>query len=410
MAQRPIREVDAKRMRHTYIDQDYPGILVENADDLKTIADTLKKFPSTHRVVKPDQLFGKRGKHGLLGVKLSPKEVVKWIQDHRQKNQDIDWVVGTLDTFLIEPFVAHTDERYIALKTTRDTDVILFSHQGGIDVEENWDKVQELPIPVLDKLQPEQITQTFGELPEAIISFITQLFEFFRTHGLSYLEINPFTMSEQGEIICLDMVARVDTCADFQQRDTWKDITWTRAFWSSVHPLEKQVAIIDAETWASLKMSVINPTWRIGLLLWGWWPSVAIMDTFNNRWLLDQVINYWELSWNPNYWHNKLYIQWLVDILVQNVQENPEKPLWLCYIWWIANFTRIDIVCKALVSALEEKIDQIKTSWIRIFIRRGWIKDKKGLALVKAFCDTHDIRCRVADGDVYITEAMEVIE
>jgi succinyl-CoA synthetase beta subunit len=31
--------------------------------------------------VKPDQLFGKRGKHGLLGIDLTVDEVIAWIKE-----------------------------------------------------------------------------------------------------------------------------------------------------------------------------------------------------------------------------------------------------------------------------------------------------------------------------------------
>ncbi len=35
----------------------------------------------------------------------------------------------TLDTFLVEPFVAHDAEYYLAFATEKTHDVILFSHQ-----------------------------------------------------------------------------------------------------------------------------------------------------------------------------------------------------------------------------------------------------------------------------------------
>lgn len=49
---------------------------------------------------------------------------------------------------MIEPFVPHSEEYYIAIKTEREFDVIFFSENGGIDVEENWDQVQSVNIPL----------------------------------------------------------------------------------------------------------------------------------------------------------------------------------------------------------------------------------------------------------------------
>ena len=86
-----------------------------------------------------------------MGVNLSPDEVKQWIKDHRQKSMTIKGVEGTLDTFLIEPFVPHDEEYYIAIKTERDADVIYFSDMGGMDIEENREQVKELRIGILEK-------------------------------------------------------------------------------------------------------------------------------------------------------------------------------------------------------------------------------------------------------------------
>lgn len=99
-------------------------------------------------VIKPDQLFGKRGKYGLLGVNLNNANIRKWWTDYHQKEVVIGKQSGRLNTFLIEPFVPHTEEYYVAIKTERDHDVIYFSHAGGIEVEENWDTVQSIDIPL----------------------------------------------------------------------------------------------------------------------------------------------------------------------------------------------------------------------------------------------------------------------
>jgi ATP-citrate lyase beta-subunit len=57
-----------------------------------------------------------------------------------------------LSVFMIEPFVPHDqddEEMFIAIRTEREQDVIYFSLQGGIDIEENWDSVVQIPVPVL---------------------------------------------------------------------------------------------------------------------------------------------------------------------------------------------------------------------------------------------------------------------
>jgi succinyl-CoA synthetase beta subunit len=143
-------------------------------DDL--LANLEQKSDTASWVVKPDQLFGKRGKLGLLGISLTSEEVVSWIKDHWHKETEIDTSTGVLHTFLVEPFVPHEKEWYIAIKTNRDGDVLHFSHEGGIEVEENWDTVISLHIPVLETLEEATIIETFGELPKAVVSFVHDLF------------------------------------------------------------------------------------------------------------------------------------------------------------------------------------------------------------------------------------------
>lgn len=164
MAQIAIREYDAKRMFAEFSSSPYRGYLIENQHDIdafakKEITGTTTPSRSTGHpsrgesenkkwVIKPDQLFGKRGKYGLIGVNLDIASIRKWWEEHCQKIITIDKQEGKLTTFLIEPFVPHTEEYYIAIKTERDHDVIYFSTAGGIEVEENWETVRELHIPL----------------------------------------------------------------------------------------------------------------------------------------------------------------------------------------------------------------------------------------------------------------------
>lgn len=73
---------------------------------------------NTKLVVKPDQLIKRRGKAGLLGINKSWPEVVQWIQDRMNKEQQVEVVTGVLDHFIVEPFVPHaqSDEYYICLQ------------------------------------------------------------------------------------------------------------------------------------------------------------------------------------------------------------------------------------------------------------------------------------------------------
>lgn len=410
MSQRAIREIDAKKLRSMSTGRGYEWYTVWSDADLSSLLWKLQSSSTEYWVVKPDQLFWKRWKYGLVWVKLDATWVVAWIKERRQSEREIGETVWVLDTFLIEPFVPHDEEYYIALKTEKESDLIYFSSEWWVEVEENREKVSEINVWVLETISTNQLDDLLSWVSEHHIDllkeFISQMLVFFREKWFSYLEVNPFVVADE-KIICLDMVSRVDTCEAWKQPD-WKHIDRVKPFWSQTHPLEEKIEDMDAQTWASLKFSTLNPHWRIWLLLWWWWASVAAMDKLADMWLIDEVINYGELSWNPNYRHNKAYIQWLVDLMVNNSHKNTGKKR-LCVIWGISNFTKIDVFCKAFVDALSEKVEEIKKAEITIFVRRGGVNDTKWLGLIDTFCAKHDIPCSVADWDVYITQAMEIL-
>ena len=138
---------------------------------------------STKLVVKPDMLFGKRGKHDLVGLNLDASEAEAFIQQRmgkvclaaggwhaaacgrhtspggcparraapthtrwrsrRQAAQVIDMsgCVGAITTFIVEPFQPHDQEFYLSIQSKRLGCIISFSEAGGVEIEENWDRV-----------------------------------------------------------------------------------------------------------------------------------------------------------------------------------------------------------------------------------------------------------------------------
>ena len=49
--------------------------------------------------------------------------------------------VGAITTFIVEPFVPHGQEFYLSIQSKRLGCDISFSEAGGVEIEENWDKV-----------------------------------------------------------------------------------------------------------------------------------------------------------------------------------------------------------------------------------------------------------------------------
>ncbi len=398
MAQIAIREYDVKRMFASYSSSPYAWYLIEWEEDILCFSENLLNITW---IIKPDQLFGKRGKYGLLWVNLNNANICKWWKEHFQKDTKIGQQVGKLSTFLIEPFVPHSEEYYVAIKTERECDVIYFSHAWGIEVEENWDQVQSLNIPLSTKIDRDSL-KTFKISDSRIADFIIQLYSFFQEYWFVYLEVNPFTIDSFGNIVCLDMVARVDDSEAFRQRKHWENLVFPHPFGPEKTKGEQYIAKLDSETGASLKFRILNPHGRIWLLTSGGGASVIIADTLADLGFAMEIGNYGECSGNPDRENTRAYTATLLDTMLEN------GIVWkyLVIAGAIANFTHIDKTFAGIIDAFRDRIEDIKKQDVHILVRRGGINDTIGLELMKNACEEFNIPCDIADGNVYMTDIL----
>ncbi len=406
MAQIAIREYDAKQMFASYSSHPYTGVLVRDRSGIDSFMSSQKD--DAHFVIKPDQLFWKRGKYGLLGVNLTPANIWNWYEEYAWKDMLIGKQKGILDTFLIEPFVPHEREYYVAIKTERTHDVLYFSTEWGIEVEENWESVQMMQIP-LEKgyqLDSSRIEKAFDIKDEKITHFFSELYSFFVEYGFAYLEVNPFTFDTLGNIVCLDMVARVDDSEVFKQKKHWEWLEFPHPFGPEKTEAEKYIEKLDSETGASLKFRILNPDGNIWLLTSGGGASVIIADTLGDMGFSRAIGNYGECSGNPDRENTKAYTLTLLSVMLAS------RVVWKKYLiiaGAIANFTHIDRTFSGIIDAFREKKEEMQKQDIQILVRRGGINDKEWLALMKGACQDLGLSCEIADGSVYMTDILSHI-
>ena len=144
MAQRGIREYDAKRMLARYLPEYLNDFsynvnlaLVGPDTDLEDLVSSNPWLKTSRLVVKPDQLFGKRGKHGLVLLDSDWDKARKYLKDNMGSEVVVGGITGKLSHFLIESFIPHEEEFYVAISSDYDGDNIFFSTKGGVRVEEN---------------------------------------------------------------------------------------------------------------------------------------------------------------------------------------------------------------------------------------------------------------------------------
>lgn len=71
---------------------------------------------------------------------------------------------GPITTFIVEPFIPHKEEFYLNIVSERLGSSISFSECGGIEIEENWDKVSLSGEPILFGLLIESLLQELNSI------------------------------------------------------------------------------------------------------------------------------------------------------------------------------------------------------------------------------------------------------
>ncbi|HOK58432.1 MAG TPA: ATP citrate lyase citrate-binding domain-containing protein [Methanothrix sp.] len=408
MAQRGIREFDAKRLLARFLpeyldDFDYRGevALIGPETDLDRTVFENPWILEKRLVVKPDQLFGKRGVHGLVLLNASWDDVREYLSRNMKREVTIGGVRGVLDHFLVEPYVPHENEFYVAISSDRDGDTIYFSTQGGVCVEENWDRVIQMHVDILDGIDAADIRSKLPASPDAdrMARFIEALFRFYVDLGFAYLEINPFTVVD-GKIVPLDMVAKLDDAEEFWCRKKWGDLVFPEPFGRSLTPEELFIKEIDAKTGASLKLTILNSKGRVWTMVAGGGASVIYTDTICDLGFAGELANYGEYSGDPSTEDTYHYTKTILDLMTR--EKDPRGKVLLIG-GAIANFTDVASTFKGVVMALREYRDRLRENNVRIYVRRGGPNYEEGLRMMRELGNELGIPIEVYGPETHMT-------
>lgn len=410
MAQKGIREFDAKRLLSRFLPEftsavSYEGkvVLVDPTTNTKQLKNDFPWLQETKLVVKPDQLFGKRGKHGLLLLDSDYKNAEKWIKERMNKETTVGKTTGTLTHFLIEPFVPHKEEYYVAIRSGREGDTIYFSLEGGVDIEENWEKVRSLTVPVLKNIDTVNIDSLIpsdlGDKREKVIDFVKGLFKVFQKLNFTYLEINPFTLVGSN-VVPLDTVARLDDTAAFESGRDWETVEFPTSFGRTISPESQKIEELDAKSGSSLKLTILNPEGRIWPMVAGGGASVIYTDTVVDLGYMNELANYGEYSGNPSKDETQVYAETILDLMTR--KKHPEGKALLIG-GGIANFTDVAKTFTGIIAALRKYKEKLVEHKIKIFVRRGGPNYQEGLEKMRKLGDELGVPIEVFGPETHMT-------
>ena len=441
MAQKAIREYDAKSILAKHWDKYFPGftypyetVMVQNGSELKEAAKTHKWLNEKPLVAKPDMLFGKRGKNDLVLFKdkkpgdVSLEKAAEWIDEKSSTEQavyfsfDGDTPVGEpsvdmLTYFIVEPFTPHTqdEEYYISATVVGDEDVLYMSAEGGMEVEEGWEeKVTEVSFPITAteeeieaKIRENIPADVKAEDKEAFAEFAIGFFRAYRELNFAYLEINPFVL--QGKNVeLLDMVAKLDDTAGFMMVEEWGDVEYPTAFgMEAKSPEVIAVEEADAKTGASLKLTLLKPEARIWTMVAGGGASVVYADTIADMAGIEDLANYGEYSGGPTTGETKFYAETLFDLMTREPDPSGRGKV-LIIGGAIANFTDVAKTFTGIIQAFEEYQDKLKAVDTKIYVRRGGPNYEKGLKDIKEAADRMGLYIEVYGPETHVTDIVRM--
>ncbi|XP_043805123.1 ATP-citrate synthase alpha chain protein 1 isoform X1 [Manihot esculenta] len=426
MARKKIREYDSKRLLKEHLKRisgyELPikSAQVTESTDFNELAEKEPWLSSGKLVVKPDMLFGKRGKSGLVALNLDLAEVAVFVKERLGKEVEMSGCKGPITTFIVEPFIRHNEEFYLNIVSERLGCSISFSECGGIEIEENWDKVKTVYVPTGSSFTSETCAPLVATLPleikREIEEFIKAVFALFQDLDFTFLEMNPFTLVN-GKPYPLDMRGELDDTAAFKNFKKWGNIEFPMPFGRVMSPTESFIHGLDEKTSASLKFTVLNPKGRIWTMVAGGGASVIYADTVwffllgyrisvkriflsfvfsvcigllcdkncvhqvGDLGYASELGNYAEYSGAPNEEEVLQYARVVIDCATSDPDGRKRA---LVIGGGIANFTDVAATFNGIIRALKEKESKLKAARMHIYVRRGGPNYQRGLTKMRS--------------------------
>lgn len=386
MPRQRLSEYRSKQIISQALDLPHQGWSIDTEQDLDNqLSDP--KLSSDSFVVKVDQGIKGRFKRGLVKLDVVPgqlREVIRELSD-----QGFRYLI-------IEPMAAHDQsaERYLSIVDDKGQLAIKHTNSGGVDVEQAADSIQTVSID--EQTDWQQLAEQTGFLPEQL----KKLIQVFQDNYFVFLEINPYIKDADG-LKLLDIAIEVDDAGEFFVK-TWQDVDLRSHSSKSLTPEEELVHELDANSPASLKLSVLNADGSIFLLLSGGGASVVVADEVYNQGYGEQLGNYGEYSGNPNSEETYAYTKAVLQLLIKS--QASQKVVFIGGA--VANFTDVAKTFAGVIKAIEEVSDELKQQGVKVFVRRGGPNQEAGLKLIEATLRKYELLGAVHDPGTPLTLAV----
>jgi succinyl-CoA synthetase beta subunit len=227
-------------------------------------------------VIKAQVPTGKRGKAGGIKLASSPNEAKK------AAAEILGMRIGdyTVERLLVEEQARIAREFYAAVlhDTTARKPVILFSTEGGMDIEDvaaaKPKAILRLLVDVDSKPSLADVGQMLQGLKldaakEQIARILCELYAAYRAHDAELLEVNPLALLGDGRVVALDCKFVLDDAAVYRQPEIAKG-----GATAAMTALEKRAAEAD--------LKLIQLDGNVGVLANGAGLTMTTMDVIRH--------------------------------------------------------------------------------------------------------------------------------
>ena len=218
-----LYEYQGKELLREYGLQTLPGIVAGTPEEARRAAETLGGTVA----IKAQVLTGGRGKAGGIKVVSSPREA----EEAAGQILGMEIRGHTVGRVYVEHGEEIEEEFYLSITVDRTAKrpLILFSTEGGVEIEEvaetNPEAIVRLHVDPLLGLLPYQVREiTFaagleGDVAKGVGVVLTNLYEAFEGLDANLVEINPLVVTGGGRVLTLDAKVTVDDSSLYRHRE-----------------------------------------------------------------------------------------------------------------------------------------------------------------------------------------------
>lgn len=347
-------------------------------------------------VVKAQVQSGKRGKGGGIIMIENAADASTAI-----KNLLGGKIVGDeVLSVLIEEKKSIVHEYYLAITydTIKKIPILVFSGNGGMDVEEGRDG-EVLNINSLFGIEEFRVREMLvgqgvkGKDLVLLTDMAKRLWKMFEQEDARLAEINPLAKLADGTMIALDSKVILDDDAGF--RHDWSAMPERTTMGRRLTERERAVRSIDQGEfyYRGTAGKYIEMEGDIACLFSGGGASISMMDALYAAG--GKPANYTEYSGNPP--REKVY-----ELAKIVVSKSGLKGIWI--VGGVANFTHIGETMAGIADALAE----IKPT-IPIIIRRAGPHENEGRALMEKLKEEHHLDITWYGREISMTETAKLL-